>query len=157
MGAWILSGVLTVGLTFLGRRRHLVASAVLLAWGAGTLVGCAGPPSPAPLAPVAIADFGAVAGRWAGPVSGLASRRQDEDWVELTIAPDGTYAFGVARTIGMFGGKGQFMLKDGKLVMEGERGRATFALFEGAGRRRLRGDGVLTSGTAVSADLTPAR
>jgi hypothetical protein len=109
------------------------------------------------VAPVSITDFKTVAGRWAGPVAGLPGPRQDEDWVELTIGEDGTYAFGVARTIGMFAGKGQFTLADGKLVMQGERGRATFALFEGTGRRQLRAAGTTTSGMTVTAQLAPAR
>ena len=146
------------------RRRRLDVSAVLvlLLIGAGVLGGCASgsPPASVPAAamsPVAITDFKTVAGRWAGPVTGLAQRRTEGDWVQLTIAPDGTYEFGIARTIGMFGGKGQFTLEDGKLVMAGERGRATYALFEGAGHRLLRASGVLATGEPVSAELTPAR
>ena len=125
-----------------------------------TMAGCAGPassPAPTALSPVAITDFRAVAGRWAGPVRGLASRRSDEDWVELTIAQDGAYEFGIARNIGMFAGRGRFTLDDGKLVMVGERGRATYALYEGEGRRMLRANGVLTNGAPVSAELSAQR
>jgi len=150
------------GRAFRRRRPDVSAVLVLLVLGAGVLGGCASSPSPssvpaAAMSPVAISDFRAVAGRWAGPVTGLAQRRTEGDWVQLSIAADGTYEFGVARTIGMFGGKGQFTLEDGKLVMAGERGRATYALFEGDGRRLLRASGVLTSGGTVSAELTPAR
>jgi hypothetical protein len=109
------------------------------------------------MSPVPITDFRAVSGQWAGPVVGLAGRREEGDWVKLAIAADGSYNFGITRTIGVFGGNGQFTLQDGKLAMQGERGRATFTLLEGGGRRRLRGDGVLTSGGAVTADLTPAQ
>jgi hypothetical protein len=146
------------------RQRRLDVSAVLvfLVLGAGVLGGCASSPSPASvpaaaMSPVAISDFRAVSGRWAGPVTGLAQRRTEGDWVQLSIAPDGTYEFGIARTIGMFGGKGQLTLEDGKLVMAGERGRATYALYEGAGRRLLRANGVLATGGTVSAELAPAR
>jgi hypothetical protein len=127
--------------------------------GMGTLAGCAATPStPAvALAPVAISDFKTVAGKWAGPVTGLSSRRDEGDWADLTIGDDGAYTFGVARTIGLFSGTGRFTLADGKLVMQGDRGRATFGLFEGAGRRQLRADGVLTNGQPVSAQLNPAR
>ena len=143
----------------LGRWRRVAALPVLLALGAAVLGGCAGASSSPPpaMSPVAITDFRAVAGRWAGPVIGLASHRTEGDWVQLAIAEDGTYDFGIVRTIGVFGGKGQFTLKDGKLQMEGERGRATYALYEGDGRRSLRVDGVLGSGGTVSAELKPAR
>jgi hypothetical protein len=90
-------------------------------------------------------------------VRGLASPRSDEDWVDLTIAQDGAYDFGIARNIGMFGGRGRFTLDDGKLVMAGERGRATSALYEGEGRRMLRANGVLTDGAPVSAELSAQR
>jgi hypothetical protein len=147
------------------RRRRLDVSAalVLMLVGAGALGGCASSPSPssvpaAAMSPVPITEFRTVAGRWAGPVTGLAQRRTEGDWVQLSIAPDGTYEFGIARTIGMFAGKGQFTLEDGKLVMAGERGRATYALFEGGGRRLLRVNGVLAAGGGpVSAELSPAR
>jgi hypothetical protein len=147
------------------RRRRLDVGAVVmfLVLGAGVLAGCGSTPSPssvpaAAMSPVAITDFRTIAGKWAGPVTGLAQRRTEGDWVQLSIAPDGTYEFGVARTIGMFAGKGQFTLEDGKLVMSGERGRATYALFEGGGRRLLRASGVLAAGGGpVSAELSPAR
>ncbi len=150
--------------TFAKGARAMAMATVLTA-----MAGCAGSASapataakaPAAAAaaptPVAIADFRAVAGRWAGPVSGLASRRTDEDWVELAIADDGSYDFGIARNIGMFAGKGRFTLDDGKLIMAGERGRATYALYEGGGRRDLRANGVLANGTPMSAELTPKR
>jgi hypothetical protein len=144
------------------RRRRLDVGAVLvlLVVATGVLGGCARPPASVPAAAmslVAIADFRAVAGRWAGPVTGLAQRRTEGDWVQLSIAPDGTYEFGVARTIGVFAGKGQLTIEEGKLVMSSERGRATYALYEGGGRRLLRATGALASGEPVSAELTPAR
>lgn len=146
-------------LGLLGRWRRIAAVPVLLALGAAALGGCAGTASSPPpaMSSVAITDFRAVAGRWAGPVIGLAMHRTEGDWIQLAIAEDGTYDFGIVWTIGVFGGKGKFTLKDGKLLMEGERGRATYALYEGDGRRYLRADGVLGSGGTVSAELKPAR
>ena len=88
---------------------------------------------------------------------GVGQRAQDDDWIKVTIEKDGAYDFGIYRTIGVFGGKGQATIADGKLQMEGERGRTTFALYEGAGRRYLRGEGVLRSGGTVSTELRPAR
>ena len=127
-----------------------------------TLAACAAPStstSSAPATTVAITDYKMVAGKWAGNVRGLAGPRDDAgDWVQMTIAESGAYEFSIARTIGVFSGKGMFSLKDGKLAMEGERGSATFALFERGGRRFLRGDGMVGSGsgTPLSGELRPA-
>lgn len=124
------------------------------------LVACASSSTPParPTTAVPITDYKMVAGKWAGLVTGLAGPRGDQgDWVEMTIADNGAYDFGVARTIGMFHGKGNFALKDGKLAIDGERGHATFTLFQGEGVKVLRANGMLRSGTALSGDLRPAR
>ena len=98
-----------------------------------------------------------VAGKWAGLVKGLAGPRDDQgDWVQMSISDSGAYDFGVARTIGMLTGKGDLALKDGKLAVEGERGQATMALFEREGKKLLRVDGKLRSGSPLSGELTPA-
>ena len=57
----------------------------------------------------------------------------------------------------MFSGKGKLTLQDGKLAFTGERGAGTLALLEGGGKRVLRANAVLTDGTQLNADLTPAR
>ena len=118
---------------------------------------CASTPASPPASPVAITDYKMVAGRWQGEVTGLASRRQEGDSVQLTIGEDGTYEFGVFRNIGVFSGKGKFVIQDGKLVGQGERGGATFTLYEGGGRRFLRSEGAVAAGQPVSAELQPAR
>jgi hypothetical protein len=144
------------GLTAPGRET-LARAAVLLVFVAA-LAGCASAPPAPPAAPVAITDYKMVAGKWAGLVKGLAGPRDDQgDWVEMNIGDSGSYDFGVARTIGMLTGKGNLALKDGKLALEGERGQATFALFQREGRKLLRVDGKLRSGTPLSGELTPAR
>jgi hypothetical protein len=61
-----------------------------------TVAGCAETSqSPPALSPVAITDIGSVAGKWAGPVTGLTTRRDEGDWVNVVIGPDGTYDFGI--------------------------------------------------------------
>lgn len=121
------------------------------------LAGCASSaPPPPPAAPIAITDYKMVAGKWAGLVKGLAGPRDDQgDWVEMNITESGAYDFGAARTIGMLTGKGNLALKDGKLAVEGERGQATMALLERGGKKLLRVDGKLRSGTPLSGELTP--
>jgi hypothetical protein len=132
--------------------RLLVAALAL------TVAGCAEmSQSPPALSPVAITDIGSVAGKWAGPVTGLATRRDQDDWVNVVIGPDGTYDFGIYRTIGVFGGKGKLTVQDGKLALQGDRGTGTLSLFEGGGKRVLRGDAVLSDGTRINSEFTPAR
>ena len=137
---------------------RLPLARLLVATLALTVAGCAEmSQSPPALSPVAITNIGSVAGKWAGPVTGLATRRDEGDWVNVVIGPDGTYDFGIYRTIGVFGGKGTLTIQDGKLALHGDRGDSTLTLFEGGGKRVLRGDGVLSDGTRINAELTPAR
>jgi hypothetical protein len=131
-------------------RRVLVA---VLATAACT---SAAPPPPATTIP--ITSFQMVAGRWAGPVKGLPGPARDQaDWIEVTIAEDGSYDFGIVRTIGMFGGKGKFTLKDGTLTSQSERGRAEYTLSERGGRQYLRAEGVLQNNIKVMGDLTRSK
>jgi hypothetical protein len=135
-----------------------IARAAVLLLAALVLGACASSPPPAPATPVPITDYKMVAGKWAGHVIGLAGPRDDGDWIEMTIGDNGAYEFGIARTIGVLAGKGNFTLEDGKLSMKGERGRqATFALFQRESARFLRGTGMLHTGTAMSGDLTSVR
>ena len=134
-----------------------VARAAVVLLAAVLLGACASSPPPAPATPLPITDYKMVAGKWAGHVKGLAGPRDDGDWIEMTIGDNGAYEFGIARTIGVLAGKGNFTLADGKLTMRGERGQATFALLQREGVRFLRGTGMLHTGTALSGDLTSVR
>jgi len=133
-----------------------LAVVVLVALGAG----CATPTPPSPsLSTVAITDFKSVAGKWGGLVRGLPPRgsSRDDDFVDVEIRPDGTYDFGIYRTIGVFGGKGKLTLEDGRLILKGERGSATLILLEGGGQRILRTNAMMTNGLRLTSDLTPLR
>ena len=137
---------------------RLSLARLLVATLALTVAGCAEmSQSPPALSPVAITNIGSVAGKWAGPVKGLASRRDQDDWVDVVIGPDGAYDFGIYRTIGAFGGKGKLTVQDGKLAFRSDRGTGTLSLFEGGGKRVLRGDAVLSDGTRLTTELKPAR
>lgn len=121
------------------------------------VLGACASSAPAPqLTPVAVTDFKMIAGKWSGHVVGLASARDDGDWVEMVIREDGTYEYGIPRTIGVMAGKGTLTLQDGKLLMAGDRGQGTFALLEGGGTRVLRGSGIV-HGMPLRGDLRPAR
>lgn len=137
------------------RRQLAGALSLLLAVAMGACT--TAPSTSSAVSPVAITDFKMVAGRWQGLVTGLASRRDEGDTVQLTIGNDGTYDFGVYRTIGALTGKGTFTLQDGKLRMQGERGQAVYTLYEGNGRQYLRSEGELSSGMPLSAEFRRVR
>lgn len=130
---------------------------VLLVVAVLALAGCATQGSTVGMQPVPITDFKMVAGKWEGLVSGLSAKRDDGDWAEMTISPDGTYDFGIYRTIGVFGGRGTFTLSDGKLQMRGDRGSATYALYQGGGKRVLQAQATLSDGRPLTAKLTPEK
>jgi hypothetical protein len=139
-----------------------LASIVVLVAGALAIAGCARPATSSPtpsLSPVAVTDFKSVAGKWEGLVKGMPARgsSREGDFVDVVITPDGTYDFGIFRTIGVFGGTGKLIIENGELLVHGERGSATLTLLEGGGQRILRANGLMKSGVRLSADLTPAR
>ena len=131
------------------KRSHAL---VLLVVTVLALAGCAAKGSTVGMQPVAITDFKMVAGKWAGPVTGITSR---DDWVEMTITPEGRFDFGIARTIGVFSGGGALTLADGKMQGRGERGSIVYTLYQGGDRRVLKGDATLSDGRQVNATLTP--
>jgi hypothetical protein len=113
---------------------------------------------PLPSTAVGIADFKTVAGVWEGLLLGLASPRDEGDWVMMRIGADGSYEFASFREIGVFQGSGTLRLSEGQLFLEGPRGgRATFTLYAENGRRLLRADTVARDGQRLTADLTPKR
>lgn len=126
---------------------------LLLAVIASLLGACAGMGSTDALTAVPITDFKMVAGKWGGLVTGITA--QHDDWVDVTVTPDGKYDFGVYRTVGVFGGTGTFTLSDGKLQSRGERGSATYTLYQSGARRVLQVQGTLSDGRQITAKLTP--
>lgn len=120
---------------------------------AGLLAACAGMGPAAGLTPVPITDFNMVAGTWGGLVTGISP--QHDDWIDVTITPDGKYDFGIYRTIGQFGGSGTLTLNNGKLESRGDRGSAVYSLYQGGNKRMLQVQGTLTDGRQVTASLNP--
>ena len=134
--------------------RRMAVAVLVLALAACT---SASPPPP-PATTIPITNFQMVAGKWSGPITGLPGSARDEgDWVEVTIRPDGSHDFKVTRTIGMFGGKGNLTLKDGKMTGQGERGSAEYTLSERGGKQYLRAQALLENNIKVTGDLTRAR
>ena len=122
-----------------------------------TIAGCTSTAPQPPATTVPITSFQMVAGKWQGTVVGLSGSKDEGDSIEVTIGEDGSYDFGMFRTIGMFGGKGQFGLKDGKLTSQSQRGNAEYTLSERGGRQYLRGEGLFENNKTVTADLTRKR
>jgi hypothetical protein len=113
---------------------------------------------PMPSTAVGIADFKTVAGVWEGLLLGLASPRDEGDWIMMRIGEDGSYEFASFREIGVFQGSGTLRLSEGQLFLEGPRGaRTTFTLYAENSRRLLRADAVARDGQRLTADLTPKR
>jgi hypothetical protein len=125
---------------------------LLLAVVAIMLGACAGMGSTDALTAVPITDFAMVAGTWDGLVSGISAKQ--DDWVELRITPDGKYDFGAYRTIGVLGGSGTLTLSGGTIQSRGERGTATYTLYQSGAKRVLKVQGVLSDGRQIDAKLT---
>lgn len=106
--------------------------------------GCAGTSTPAaPLPPAKVlqpSDLPSLAGEWRGTLKGspgaggFPGRSADG---RVTIAPDGSYTTNVSGALGV----GKARIVGGQIVFEGSNTRGTATLYEGGGRRVLKGEG----------------
>jgi hypothetical protein len=101
--------------------------------------------------PVTVTDVRIVAGHWSGLLE-ISGRRQ-EDFVELTISPEGTYEMRGARTIGELDAKGRVEAAGGSLQFRGPRATATGTLYATETRRTLVIEGRSERGEGVTARL----
>ncbi|HKA87092.1 MAG TPA: hypothetical protein VKE22_05465, partial [Haliangiales bacterium] len=102
-------------------------------WALG-LAGCAGSGSSTTTAPIAITELASIAGKWVGLLEVAGSRDRD-DYVEVTIAPDGTYRAASARTIGVMDARGTVKVADGRLLIQGASGgKGTAVLYSQPGQ-----------------------
>ena len=108
------------------------------------------------LAALAIADLSDVAGKWDGLIRVVPHQRRD-DWVTVMIAPDGKFEFSSLRTIGVFTGRGEFALNDGKLFSKSERGTIEAALYQYGNQRLLKAKGRAADGAEYTAEVKPAK
>jgi len=78
--------------------------------------------------------------------------------VRVSIQESGDYDFASYRTIGVFGGKGNFTVKDGKATAHGENGSVTVQLFtdKASGKSMLKAEGKGKDGISYRAELTKA-
>jgi hypothetical protein len=125
---------------------------------AGFILSCAGrDSSKEPWVYSPITEMTQVAGMWEGLLAKVPSSSRQEDWVKLMIRPDGAYAFESYRTIGVFRGRGQFSLKDGKLAATSERGTISGSLYRSSGSQMLKAEGMANDGIHYRAELTPKK
>jgi hypothetical protein len=121
------------------------------------IAGCAGSGSATTTAPMAITDLASIAGKWVGLLE-ISGSRDREDYVEVTIAGDGSYRAVSARTIGVMDAKGTVKVADGKLLIQGERGgKGTGTLYTQPGQppRLLQVNGTAGDGRPYIVRLRP--
>ena len=116
------------------------------------LVGCA---IIGPVTPVAVSDIKSVSGTWEGTVCLPGSERND---VTLTIRDDGSYDVVSKRGLGVSSGKGHIVVSDGRLVIEGERGRGVGTVLRNrAGDVLMKVDMTLSDNSNLSAEVWRTR
>jgi len=116
-----------------------------------TLVGCA---SFGPITPVAVSDIKEVTGIWKGVV--YTKSESEPNYVTLTIREDGSYDVISARELmGTSRGRGKMVVREGRLIIEGERGRGVGrVLRDSAGNLMMEVDGTLSDNSTLSAKLS---
>ena len=115
-------------------------------------VGCA---SIGPVTPVAVSDVKSLKGTWEGTVYLPGSERDD---VTLTIRDDGSYDVVSKRGLGVSSGRGHIVISDGRLVIEGERGRGVGTVLRNpAGDVLMKVDMTLSDNSNLSAELWRTR
>jgi hypothetical protein len=130
----------------MSRRAVLVLMAALA-------VSCATPSRP-DWNPVPITDLASIRGKWSGVLLRDPTDRRD-DWLEMTIGPDGAFQVKSYRLIGAMTGSGRFTLADGKITYQGPRSTITGALFTADGKRMLRMEATTPEGFTFRSDALP--
>jgi hypothetical protein len=127
----------------MGTRRNAWAVVLTLTLTVLVATGCASTGA-LPLPPAKTlqpGDLASLAGEWEGTLEGVAgsgpfaSRRAQ--LVRVTVAPDGSFTSNINGMPGV--GKGR--IEGGKVVFEGSATRGVATLYEGDGRRVLKGEG----------------
>jgi hypothetical protein len=121
----------------------------------GLSVSLAGCVSLGPVTSVAVSDVKAVSGTWKGIVYLPGSERND---VTVTIRHDGSYDAVSVKPLGVSRGKGHIVIRDGRLIIEGEKGRGTgTVLRNSAGDVVMKVQMTLSDNSNLSAELARAR
>jgi hypothetical protein len=113
-----------------------------------SLAGCA---SLGPVTSVAVSDVKSVSGTWKGIVYLPGSERND---VTVTIRDDGSYDAVSVKPLGVSRGSGNILIRDGRLIIEGKRGRGTgTVLRNSAGDVVMKVQMTLSDNSNLSAEL----
>ena len=119
---------------------------------AASLAGCA---SVGPVTTVSVPDIKSVTGTWKGIV--YRSGGEPEN-ITMTIREDGTYDVVSVDKVGASRGSGKIVISDGRLVIEGERGRGVGTLARNPGGDLVMSvDATLNDNSTLSAKLWPSR
>jgi hypothetical protein len=119
---------------------------------AASPLGCA---SYGPATRVAVQDVKTVTGTWKGTVyrSGF-----EPESVALAIHDDGSYDVVLAGSSGTSRGRGKILVSDGRLLVEGEKGRGAGTLLRNPGGDLvLNVDMILNDNSTLTAKLWPNR
>ena len=108
--------------------------------------------------PTQIADIKSIAGKWEGLMI-RTPKATNDDWVNVSIQDNGDYEFVSFRTVGVFSGKGNLTVKDGKAVAQGEKGNVTIQLFTDKTKEQsmLKAEGKGKDGISYRAELQKAK
>ena len=108
--------------------------------------------------PTAITDIKNIAGKWEG-IMIRTPKAKNDDWVNVNIQENGDYEFASYREIGVFSGKGNLTVKDGKAVGQSERGSVTLQLLtdKTGGQSMLRAESKGKDGINYRAELKPSK
>jgi hypothetical protein len=130
--------------------RTAFAATIVLVF-AASLIGCA---SIGPLTPVAVSDVKSVAGTWEGVVYQSGS---EPDHITLTILEDGSYDVVSRQTYGTSRGKGRIVVSEGRLILQGEKGRGLGTLSSNpSGDRVMNIEATLSDNRLLTAKLWPS-
>jgi hypothetical protein len=133
--------------------RRLVCRVLAVTVIVGLSVSLGGCASIGPVTPVAVSDVTSLSGTWEGIVYLPGSERDD---VTLTIRDDGSYDVVSKKGLGASRGKGHIVISDGRLVIEGERGRGVgTVLRNAAGDVLMKIEATLSDNSYLSAELWP--
>ena len=130
----------------------VVITATVVVASAASLLGCA---SYGPVTRVAVLDVKSLIGTWKGTVyrSGF-----EPESVALTTHDDGSYDVVLTGSSGTSRGRGKILVSDGRLLVEGEKGRGAGTLLRSpAGDLVMDVDMILNDNSTLTAKLWPSR
>lgn len=136
----------------LGSFAAVLAATVVMA-SVASLPGCASSGS-GPVTPVAVSDIKSLTGTWKGTV--YRSNFEPES-VDLVIHDDGSFEVVLTWSSGTSRGSGKVLVRDGRLLVEGTKGRGAGTLLKNrAGDLVLNVDMILNDNSTLTAKLWPS-